>query len=218
MIKSYYVNIKSSGITPSGILYQRPIITQYTSYRIGDTGWGYQNNFYDFSSDPVNPLYIQDLDYTNTIDFFWKLKHNNAFGNTYRFTNSIGFNPNASGTPVGMTYVGAIRDYIIDNLTGFGYKIISQGSPPTWNVTIDQITSRRNTLLDGFDNWLPITIVEVAIITGHFYTSTIIQNGNWTGDTLIGLSNAWRWVNNGIISTAKTTGSGNNIIMSRKHF
>lgn len=205
-------------LTGSGILYKRPIITQRTSFRLGDTGWAYQNGFYDFSSDPNNPEFIQDLDYADTANFFWKLKHNNAFGNKNRFTNSIGFNPNASGTPVGMTYSGAIADYIIDHLTGFGYKKITLGSAPTWTGTIDQITSRRNTALDGFDDWIPLSYVEMAMLTGHLYNHTLINVGDWTGETVDGTPDAWRWVTNSIRATAKSTPSGITLTMSRKHY
>jgi len=61
---------------------------------------------------------------------FDTLINNNAFGNTLRFTDSVGAQ-NADGTG------GSIVDYAIDHLTGLGYYLVFTGSGNDWNARID---------------------------------------------------------------------------------
>jgi hypothetical protein len=61
---------------------------------------------------------------------FDTLINNNAFGNTLRFTDSVGAQ-NADGTG------GSIVDYAIDHLTGLGYYLVFTGNGNDWNARID---------------------------------------------------------------------------------
>jgi hypothetical protein len=61
---------------------------------------------------------------------FDTLINNNAFGNTLRFTDSVG-GQNADGTG------GSIEDYAIDHLTGIGYYLISVHTSRDWDGKID---------------------------------------------------------------------------------
>jgi hypothetical protein len=87
-----------TNITSNNIIYQRPYINQKISYAIGDLGWHVQNDSFNYSA---NTLYgiRQELDITLSAgsSWFYTLKHDNVFGNKYRFTNSVGM-PSPSGT------------------------------------------------------------------------------------------------------------------------
>jgi len=77
------------GVTLSGIVYDFPALSgQWTSYRTGDDGWLAQNGWYDYTR-PANPLYIQELDLSLS-NYYYRLKHNNVFGNKLRFTDVDG--------------------------------------------------------------------------------------------------------------------------------
>lgn len=221
-MKDYYVEVKSSGVTPSGILYQRPPITQRTSYRTGDTGWAYANGYYDYSSDPTNPAVIQQLDYTDTTNFFFKLKFNNAFGNKNRFTNSLGVNSNASGRLVGMSFTGALSNYIIDNLTGWAFTSFDNGSSVSWNGTIDSIAARRAASYLGYNDWLPVSLAQVyQSYSAHFISelpfgaSSAFYFGETNSNTT---TNSWRLVSSAVAASTKATTTSQVYAFTRKHF
>jgi len=131
MKSNQYFNVKSSGVTPSGIAYQRPQLTgQTTSYRTGDDGWHYANGTYDYTP-PLNPTYIAELS-----DFI-TLVNNNVFGNTNRFTDENG----------GQTY---LNEYVIDHYTGLGYKRVPNSIFVNWNNSIDAANSATDF---GFNDW-----------------------------------------------------------------
>lgn len=107
MIKDKYFNITSTGVEQSGIMYQRPALTDQTRTIVnGDNGWHTANGTYDYDP-PANPTHVAQLDY-NDAEPFLTLRENNAFGNTYRFTDENG----------GQTYT---NHYVIDHYTGLGW-------------------------------------------------------------------------------------------------
>jgi len=120
------------GATPSGIAYDRPILTGQTiSYRTGDDGWHFANGTYDYTP-PIYPVSFASL------DTFTTLVDNNAFGNKNRFTDDF-------GTQV---YANA---YVIDHLTGLAYSqsFFGDGSS-TWDSAIDNSSSSS---FNGFTDW-----------------------------------------------------------------
>jgi hypothetical protein len=220
-MKDYYVEVKSSGVTPSGILYQRPPITQRTSYRTGDTGWAYQNGYYNYSSDPINPAVIQQLDYTDTTNFWFKLKYNNAFGNKNRFTNSLGVNSNANGRIIGMSFTGALSLYIIDNLTGWAFTAIDNGASINWGNTIDLIGARRAASYLSYNDWLPVSVAQAyQSYSPHFITELpFISGAFFFGETNVNnSSNGWRLVSSAVLASTKATVTTSVYSFTRKHF
>jgi len=217
-----YVNIKQEGTTASGILYQRPNVTQRTAYRTGDTGWAYQNGFYNFSGDPTNPAVIQCLDYTDTTNFWFKLKFDNAFGNKNRFTNSLGVNSNANGRPIGMDFTGALSNYVIDHLTGYAYTSINAGASINWNNTIDNIANSRATSYFGFNDWLPIITSQIyQSYSPHFPTELPfgLSTAFYVGETnSVTTGNSWRLVSSAVAASTKSTITNSVYAMTRKHY
>jgi hypothetical protein len=221
-MKDYYIEVEITGVTPSGILYQRPPITQRTSYRSGDTGWAYANGYYDYSTDPINPAVIQQLDYTDTTNFFFKLKFNNAFGNKNRFTNSLGVNNNASGRLVGMSFTGALSNYVIDNLTGWAFTSFDNGSAVSWNGTIDSIAARRAASYLGYNDWIPVSLAQVyQSYSAHFINELPFgaSAAFYFGETnSVTTTNSWRLVSSAVAASTKATTTNQVYAFTRKHF
>ena len=181
MIKNYYAEVKSSGVVPSGIKYQRIRPSWYPSIRTGDVGWHNQNGFYDYTSDPANPLYTQDLDFATygygTTSGHYFLKHNNAFGNKLRFTNSIGGGATDNcGRFTAASFAGALDGYVIDHLTGIGYDVRSTSYVGTWDACIDAIAAST---IHSFTDWMPLSHTHLINVTNMHYeidSSTIGQS------------------------------------------
>jgi hypothetical protein len=138
----------------SGIAYQRPQPTGQTiSYRTGDDAWQVVNNPYNAA--PSNPLYTQSL-----VDFF-TLKHDNAFGNRYRFTNENG-NLYADFTQA--FQLSTSGDYIIDNLTGLGWGVGFTNFDVDWNTAIDNCNNLTEL---GYSDWyLPNCMEKISL---HYF-------------------------------------------------
>lgn len=206
----------------AGIRYKRPIVTQYTSYNAGDVGWAYQNGYYDFSGDPVTPLTIQELDYTDTTNFFKKLKFNNAWGNKIRFTNSNGENESADGNITGISFVGALPNYIVDNLTGFAYCMYDTGSAKTYIATISAINTLRSSAYLGHNDWIPLMSSQIfaAFPTHNYQTQNpFFVAGFWLGETRAEDSNtAARFTTGTLAISSKSTATLSTIVFTRKHF
>lgn len=233
-MKNYYVNVVSGGTPPSGIGYRRVIPSQFNSYRVGDTGWHTQNGTFDYSGDTTCVAYIQDLDYlTYGVDGFYRLKFNNAFGNTYRFTNDIGNPPNVGNAGFNVAgFAGATDAYVIDHLTGVGYYVLDLGVfSGSWNNAIDAVVASSAL---GYSDWFPLTIEhgesvinsEYSYVTNNniFYYIDIVGvpfNFFWYGDTVERLStNAYyhRAAQSVIDYGVKTGLSLATILIARNHY
>lgn len=187
-------------IEETGIYYQRPPIMQKISYRTGDLGWHFQNGSFDYAV-PSSALKLQELDLTVT-NWFYTLKHNNAFGNKHRFTTSTG-NPPASANPWAFvlsdfTADGALDWYVIDHLTGYGIYIANLGAVnQNWNAFIDEVVARNTAVFHGFNDWIPmfvglctLTVPEVVnyITSGSIFKGGVVSGTNevdymWLADT-----------------------------------
>jgi len=215
----------SGGITPSGILYQRPYAVQKISYRTGDLGWHQQNGSFDFTI-PANPAVIQCLD-MSAVDWVYTLKYDNVFGTKARFTTSMGNSP-ANGIPYAFqlsdfTQVGAVNWYVIDHLTGMGLYVpnLSTGSSPNWTTVIDLIYSYHTSGFLGFNDWMPMFqqyVQSVIHETTDYYTlgsifrSGLVSNyyegtGMWLGDTKASATTVAQAMNRGcrILGVTKTS-------------
>lgn len=159
----------SGGGSPLSIGYRRVVPVQQGSSRIGDIRWHVENGTFDYSGDPIDVMYWQDLDYSMGVLAHYWLKHNNAFGNKHRFTNSIGGGPDVGNAGFSAAaFVGAIPNYIIDHLTGLAFSRVNSGlitaasgSGNTWENAIDIIHASTE---NGFDDWFPLSINHVLTL------------------------------------------------------
>jgi hypothetical protein len=196
---SYSGNVSTnfSGATPtSEIYYQRPLqVTQTVSYADGDSQWHLENGSYAYTGATGSTFTIPQLDYAATESDIrgtyygsdgdgsdpiapTMLVGNNAFGNKYRFTDSIG-NP-SDGTDnnewrhvdfKGHSFTGAENNYIIDHITGLGYYIdeIADGAVlhmksnlstgQSWADWMDFLHNDMGTIA-GFDDFRALTLAE----------------------------------------------------------
>jgi len=180
----------SSGVTPAGIAYQRPLPTgQNISYEVYDDAWQLANNPY--SAPPTNPLYTQELD-LDTDDTGKTLLYDSEFGNKFRFTDVNGIEEDSTS-----------EIYIIDNLTGLGwYKNATSLGVKSFNNALGiggTLEIRNNALLLGFSDWKLANSNEArsiftanynsgsdsgilisAIIRSQYITSTTFANNSTT--------------------------------------
>jgi hypothetical protein len=196
----------SAASSPSGIAYKesRPYIAT-TSFATGDSTYFFNLGAYD-RTNPTFPEYYAEIDFTATqadvrvtpatgtllIDSVGPtmLQNNNAFGNKFRFTDSLG---NPSDASVGSnifahtdwrshSFSGAVDKYVIDHLTGWGYDIqylqvgtffnmdtsTSDGQDWTdWMNSIASLGTHRT-----FTDWLPLDISdEPSMLQGMVATN-----------------------------------------------
>tara|TARA_R110002020_G_scaffold17516_4_gene61435 strand:- start:3572 stop:4717 length:1146 start_codon:yes stop_codon:yes gene_type:complete len=138
----------------AGIQYRRPMPTgQTTSYALFDDAWQVANNPYPAA--PSNPLYCQGL-----VDFY-TLNHNNAFGNTDRFTDKNGLQVYGNGV-------------FIDNLTGLMWSDNRYFLNVVFN---DALTNANSATLDGYTDWkIPnISESEDLIDRGKTYSNRYLD-------------------------------------------
>ena len=216
MIKNQYFSVKSAGVTPSGIAYQRPQLTgQMTSYRTGDDGHHLSAGTYDYVP-PSNPLYTAELDY-NSADPFNTLKNPNAFGTLYRFTDNLG----------NQDYID--QRYIIDHLTGLGWYNYSIALGYDWATYIDWAEALNT---EGYDDWRIANYHEATSIYNYetgmnvapfniiAVNNSIYNNGLMWTSTNINTNNAYNYQYvTGIFMTslAKTT-TNRRAIVCRNHY
>lgn len=229
------INVPSVGITPSGILYNRPICTQKTQFRTGDTGWHCANGTFNWST-PANPAVIQELDYSAT-EWFFTLKYNNVHGNKFRFTNSVGSEAldgklNFTGAKT-YTTGGGLAFYVVDHYTGLGFYVANLGNVGVWNNSIDAAHAQRAGALLGFTNWFPWfrevyelcqyrfagtggteSLMKAGIVSGH------TESFSWLADTnLTSTTQAFYYRQGGdFTSILKTSGSVTTGYVCRAHF
>jgi hypothetical protein len=117
------------------IIYQRPIPTSvYTSYATADDGWHMQNGTYTYENKVGN---LSSIDYSAVGNIGRILSANNSFGNTNRFTDELGTQIFASG-------------YVIDHLTGLGWKIAIHGVGINW---ANSISGAASLTFATFSDW-----------------------------------------------------------------
>lgn len=237
MTKDFYVEVKASGgITPSGIGYRRVIPTMNVSSRTGDVGWHIQNGTFDYSSDTNTPEYIQSLDYATygyaNDSGFYHLTNNNAFGNKYRFTNSIGGAASDGGMLwTAADFTGALDGYVIDHLTGIGYDILLTYNN-NWNNCIDQIAAST---YGGYSDWFPISFQHLFNLSNDSYLLTSTTSGQANFMAYAGSSYQYIWAagetaananansfrfqtTTGVISNVGKTSASYRMVAARNHY
>lgn len=101
--------IEYAAAPPSGIHYNRPIITGHdVSYDLYDEAWQLANGTYDYAP-PSNPIHSAQLD-SNAVSPFTTLVNQNEFGNLNRFTDENGLQVYGN-------------NYAIDHYTGLGWDL-----------------------------------------------------------------------------------------------
>jgi head-tail adaptor len=89
----------------------------------GDLAWQWANGIFDYND---GAGVVQELDPTAGAEYFFTLKHNNQFGNKFRFTDDQGVSAplgrfDFSGDIITPNSTGATPGYFIDHLTGLGW-------------------------------------------------------------------------------------------------
>jgi hypothetical protein len=161
-----------SGSSPSGVLFQFPHCSRYTSFRYGDEGWRLQNGWYDYTP-PTFPKTIAELDISIGANFFYKLKNPlivNGVSSTTRFVD-------VNGVQV-FTSTGNANLVLIDKLTGLMYtRTDLDGTNTTWNNAIDGALSHSIVVNSiTYDDWYLMANPECISTFGSFAEIT----GGWT--------------------------------------
>jgi len=166
----------------SGIIFQFPSPSQCTSYAIGDTGWRYQNGWYNFNP-PAYPAKKAELDPTAGANTWFVLKTPLTVGGISSTVRFVDINGQQTFSAANNGNVA-----VIDKLTGLMFTRNISANGQTWaqqlsgalsySVTINSITY-DDWYLIGHSDWMSI-FGFVAITTT--FTDTL------SGINLIALS------------------------------
>lgn len=178
MINGHYIKAIDTSVK---VYYNRPLIQNVTSYNTYDEGWMYANGIDSPSGTPINAIF-QQPDYSVSPDY---LKYYNAFGHKFRFTGLNGgyydFNDatykNVTGgtssfvaefqAPVDTTSATANDGYIIDHLTGLGWRSVRWGSGGVTYYTClagISITTLSSWNLHPYDDWKVPTLRQAETL------------------------------------------------------
>lgn len=219
----------AAGIVTSGVLFDFPYLTQYTSYRTGDAGSRVQAGWNNITN-PTNPKKIAKLDASLGANQYFRLTEDltvNNVASKIRFVDVLG----------GQTWSATnnVNAVILDKLTGLmTVRNDVNVSSVNWNVCIDDALNYSITV-NGvlYNDWYLISLEEVYKMFGFIWkhnqtdpiSSAQISNflnsayhtANTTPDTTI-LSNSVAIDTNGVTArqTAKT--SNTRQIFIRKAF
>ena len=117
-----------------GYLYGNPTGVEII-YRVGDD--------YDIEQSILSPAReANKLKAINSLADFYTLNNTNSFGNTIRFTNTLGAEI-WDGTD------GSITDYMIDNYSGLGWRLVADNNI-SWDDAIDYAIGAT---ISGFTGW-----------------------------------------------------------------
>jgi hypothetical protein len=148
-------------VVPSGVLFQRPILQQYTSFATYDEGWRAQNGWNSGYIPPANPKIIAQLDYTLGTNYWYRLKDDLIVGGV---SNKIRFVDVDGGQTWSAT--GNKNLITIDKLTGLG---IYRGSTSalTWVNHLNTANS-LSIVVNGitYDNFYLAALCEYLQIWG----------------------------------------------------
>jgi hypothetical protein len=150
---------------PEGVLFDFPLLTQYTSYRTGDAGWRVQNGW-NVITKPTNPAVIAELDTTLNANMYFRLKSNlvvNGVSSKIRFVDVLG----------GQTFSATnnVNAVLLDKLTGLMVTRNDMvGGSVNWNNCIDNALNYSITV-NGvtYNDWHLISLEEAYKIFGYIW-------------------------------------------------
>ena len=161
------IKVAPGGGTPSGVLFQKQIPTQYTAYRTGDVGDRVQSAWFNYIP-PATPKVIAELDFTNA-NFFTTMKNPlvvDGVSSVRRFVDVDG----------GQTWsaTGNKNLATIDKLTAKMWRRLQIGTT-SWANHIDNALS-YSVVIDGitYDDWYLASLDEILQVF-HNYAGV---NGN----------------------------------------
>lgn len=132
------------GTSPAGTAYNRNSFSgQLVSFTDGDDGYHYQIGTYSYTP-PSYPLYFPRL------SDFLTLTSNNEFGNTNRFTDSLG----------GTAYANKL---MIDHFTGLMWHLNLKTSA-NWTTAISNI---HGVTIQGFNDWRIPNIKDLVSVMNY---------------------------------------------------
>jgi hypothetical protein len=164
------IEVPSGGGSPSGVLFQRPILQQYTSFANYDEGWRAQNGWNSAYTPPSTPAAIAELDYSLGANYWYRLKNDLIVGvvsSKVRFVDVDG----------GQTWptTGNKNLITIDKLTGLGIYRANLAAT-SWaaqlaaadalSITVDSVV---------YDEWYLMALCEYNQIFGSLFGTTAAQ-------------------------------------------
>jgi hypothetical protein len=132
---------------PSGVALKYPIPSQYTSFRTGDTGWRFQNGWYNYTP-PTYPAKTAELDTLSGAGNWFKLKTALTVGGVTSTERFVDINGVQGWGLAGNAFVA-----VIDKLTGLMWTR-SQAGGVQWTSAIDNALAYSvviNTVT--YDDW-----------------------------------------------------------------
>jgi hypothetical protein len=145
---------------PSGIYFPSIYPDQHTSFRTGDEGWRFQNNWWD-RINPALPSKFAELDLSLGVNAWWRLKSPLTVGgvsSTVRFVDVDGLQIFSSGSGKNLV--------VIDKLTGLMYARFPSGNAAvTWANAIDNALAYSVTVNSIiYDDWFLACVSELCSI------------------------------------------------------
>lgn len=134
----------------------------------GDLGWQWANNIFDYND---GGGIVQELDPTAGVEYFFRLKYNNPFGNKFRITDDQGV-PAPLGRydfPIDITTpnsVGATPGYFVDNLTGNGWTYQPVAAGKSWTDSLALCASVTVGVYNDFRMPSAVELRSLAFIQG----------------------------------------------------
>jgi hypothetical protein len=152
----------------AGVALRFPLPSQYTSFRTGDTGWRFQNGWYNYTP-PTYPAKFAELDTLSGAGNWFKLKTALTVGgvtSTERFVDINGVQ--------GWGLASNVFVAVIDKLTGLMFTR-SQSGGVQWNAAIDNALT-YSVVINGvtYDDWYLWSQSEFYATMGN-----LIYGGNW---------------------------------------
>jgi hypothetical protein len=136
----------------NNVYYNRPYLTQITSYNIYDEAWRRLNGGNDYNLSIPENAPIQSVAYDFTNGRYDYLKYFNSFGHKFRFTGENGgyydeadgnyydVNGNLSSLAVEFPIISFGASWIYDHLTGYRFPSRRLGAR-TWAVAMNEVAT-----------------------------------------------------------------------------
>jgi hypothetical protein len=156
------VEVPSGGGSPSGVAFQFPTPSQYTSYANFDEGWRVQNGWYDYTP-PTQPAAIAELDYTSANQWYL-LKNNlivNGVSSKTRFVDLNGVQTWGATNNVNAAFIDKLTGLMCTRLVGGFQWPGSITNAEAYSITINGVT---------YNDWYLMSMAEACAVFGTFFT------------------------------------------------